>query len=862
MLSALILSGERVSTRLANPGTMRRLVAVLLAVLVVGSPAAGAVSGLGSTDGVDPAVTVTVDDKPITDGERYETSTDDEIRVEAAVGDGAAAGTELVEIAVRVDGTLAKSWSVNGTSATREVRPDYDAGNNTVRVIVTDSADNVNSTTFTVYKDLEAPHVYLTSPYETDPYYNIPDGSVSGTNHTIAGRILDQSGVESITVAHTFGQSGSSTQVSDPGENFSVPIELGYSNAPDDDRENEVRIDVVDEFGNTRTYIFEINVTDGAGPSMSIEPVPTETATPRIYVAGEFSDDVWIRSANLTVEPLDDANRTRTDRLVERRAYAYDPAGRTHSFNETVTFNHPGTYRITVSVTDVTGATNERTYTVERVPYEEADLRPTIEIDRDRTVVTGNESLFLSGVSFEGLTRRLVVETRDAAGETVDYQVLHQGSNRDQVPFDTQVGIDDGRTQVIVRATDPDGNEVSTAFYVNGATQETFVGNETDADADEGDLWPQVSVTHLQDQRPGTASSSVTVRRASAGSTVALPPADGPAAVASTPNVTLDALDLSVSARTNLTGTVVVRERAAGTLRGPAGATSVATTSIQHSVPAGRVEGLGIELSVQRTYLDALGVDAGNLSVYRLADGNWTRLDTTATTDGDAVTFAAESPSLSAFALATRPASTDGTTDNGTNATAPNGTDAPENGTAPNGTAGNATGKGTANGTDTSANETTPQPDESGSQGQPQLFVSNVTVNRTQVAVNESVLVNVTVANSGNASGTYVAGLQTIQGLNRSFVDRAEVTVPPGEQRRVQFTTQFARTGNHTVSVNGTQAGPVVVSSGGGLLSILSVIPVRLIGLILGGVVGLLVVLTLVRFVLRRVGSGGDEAGG
>jgi hypothetical protein len=292
---------------------------------------------------------------------------------------------------------------------------------------------------------------------------------------------------------------------------------------------------------------------------------------------------------------------------------------------------------------------------------------------------------------------------------------------------------------------------------------------------------------------------------------------------------------------------------------------SVATASIQHSVPAGRVESLGIELSVQRTYLDALGVDAGNLSVYRLADGNWTRLDTSVTTNGEAVTVAAESPSLSAFALATRPASTDETTDNETNATAPNGTDAPENGTEPNGTAGNATDAANAtapNGTETATNETTPKPDESGPQGEAQLFVTNVTVNRTQVAVNESVLVNVTVANSGDAGGTYVAGLQTIQGPNRSFVDREEVTVPPGEQRRVQFTTQFAQTGNHTVSVNGTQAGPVVVSGGGGLLSILSIIPVRLIGLILGGVVGLLVVLTLVRFVLRRVGSGGEEAGG
>ncbi|MEF8852840.1 MAG: hypothetical protein V5A28_10530 [Haloarculaceae archaeon] len=106
--------------------------------------------------------------------------------------------------------------------------------------------------------------------------------------------------------------------------------------------------------------------------------------------------------------------------------------------------------------------------------------------------------------------------------------------------------------------------------------------------------------------------------------------------------------------------------------------------------------------------------------------------------------------------------------------------------------------------------------------GEPQIFVSNVTVNRTQVTTRT-------------------------------------VEVPAGGEATVEFRTPFAETGNHTVSVNGTRAGPVVVSSGGGPLSVfsvLSMLPLRLIGMGLGAFVGLAVVLTLVRFVLRRVGGG------
>jgi len=158
-------------------------------------------------------------------------------------------------------------------------------------------------------------------------------------------------------------------------------------------------------------------------------------------------------------------------------------------------------------------------------------------------------------------------------------------------------------------------------------------------------------------------------------------------------------------------------------------------------------------------------------------------------------------------------------------------------------------------------------------EGTSAVAVTGTTVNRTAVGVNESVRVDVTLENTGTGSGTYVAGVQTFHRGNWTFVGKRSVTVPAGERRNVSFVTAFRQAGNHTVSVNGTQGGPVTVESGGGggllssipflsVFSFLGFLPLDLIGMAVGGLVGLYVVLVLVTFVLRRIGGGGESAGG
>jgi len=884
-----------------------------------------------------PLVNVTVAGRPVDGGEGPKVGDDPEMTIAASVGNGSLSGTNVTEIVVRLNGEGYTTIETGNGTVTERIELDLRSGDNEVRVIVTDDASNVAATQFTVRKDGDPPYVFLTSPYETTPWRSIPDGETSGGNVSLVGQIIEDSTVEKVQITHSFGDYGRTYVFREAENSFALNLTLGYSGV--DTRTNEFRLTTVDEFGNVRTDEFAINHTDAAAPTVSFRPLPNETTRTRLTVSGTVADDVWIQRANVTIR-RPDGNRSGFDRIVGPRKYELDTDRRTASFEKSFYLLSPGTYEATVAVTDVTGKTTTRTVTVERVEGEET-VAPTVTVDRDRTVVLNEGTLFLSGAAYEGVTERLVVETRDAAtGETLDYRVVHSGSRESRVDFDREVDIAPRETTVIVRATDPTGSEHARTFSVNGSAKTTFVGepaepDETDEDGTPSngtngtnengtveDRWPTVTVEPLVDGRTGTTSGSVTVRRAPANATVAVPAADGREAVTGTENVTLTGMTVSVAAPTNLTATVTTRDRSAGTLSGPIDGRVAGTVTIQHSLSGANAVGTTLRLSVDRAYLGTHDIDPANLSVHRLSGGNWSRVPTELVRTGPfAYHYRADSPGLSVFSLAAPPvedgtgegptggngtegdpsagnettenetdtgsplfpgndtdtgweppagrgssdytgngSADDGPTTNGTvgNGTAGNGTVG--NGTAPNGTEGNETG---GNGTD--GNETAGGAAGNETTGSVDIEVVETAVNRTEAGVNESVTVDVTLRNSGTASGVYTASLYERQGLNRSFVAEKEVRVPAGQNWTVTFVTSFAEPGNHTVSVNGTQGGPVTVSNdggGGGILSIFSFLPLELIGMVVGGLVGLALVLVLVRFVLRRVGGSGESAGG
>jgi PGF-pre-PGF domain-containing protein len=892
-----------------------------------GSSSAGSSSVSGAAGGVaavGPRVNVSVDGEPVSGGTAPKVGDDPELTVTAAVGNDTLSGGSVSEIVVRLNDEGYTTVETDNATVTERIDLDLQTGDNEVRVIVTDDAGNVDATQFTVRKDSDPPYVFLTSPYETTPWRQITDGETSGRTVTLTGQIIEDSAVEKILLRHEFGDYGKTYVFREAQRNFTLNLTLGYSGA--DARTNEFRLTSVDEFGNVRVDEFAINHSDAAPPAVSFRPLPNETTRNRLTVSGTVSDDVWIQRANVTIR-RPDGNRSGFDRILGPRSYELDTDRRTATFEKSFYLLRPGTYEATVAVTDVRGRTTTRTVTVDRVEGEER-VAPTVTVDRDRTVVLDERTLFLSGTAYEGVTERLVIETRDAAtGETVDYRVVHSGSRETRVDFDREVGIAPGRTTVIVRATDPSGTEHARTFAVNGSAKTAFVGDPTDpdeSDEDESenttdepagngtaeDRWPVVAVEPLVDGRAGTTSASVTVRRAPANTTVAVPAADGRGRVAGTENVTLTGMNVSVTRQTNLTATVTTRDRSAGTLSGPVDARVAGSVTIQHSLSGANVAGTTLSLSVDRAYLEAHDIDPANVTLYRLSAGNWSAVPTDLVRTGPfASHFRADSPGLSVFSLAAPPVANESASDgptppagngteNGTdtdsplfpgtdtdweppagrgsggagengsvdgspatNGTVGNGTVG--NGTAPNGTVGNGTAPNGTVGNSTDANETAGGGD--GSTGSADIAVLETAVNRTEAGVNDSVAVDVTLRNSGTSSGTYTAALYERQGLNRSFVAEKEVRVPAGQNWTVTFVTAFQQPGNHTVSVNGTQGGPVTVSKGGGgggLLSMFAFLPLELIGMIVGGIVGLALVLVLVRFVLRRVGGSGDSAGG
>lgn len=296
-----------------------RLRSLCLVLVVLSSVAAPAIASGSSGVAADqkPTVDVSIGSTAIAEGDTYETGDDVTLTVNASVGPDATAGTELSEVIVHVNGERVRSVAVNGSAASERVSPGFDNGDNSVRVIVTDDAGSVDATAFTVTKDAEAPHVYLTSPYKTAPWKPIADGTTNESRATIAGNMIEDSSVEKLHIAREFVGERSTRVLRDVGENFSVEMVLGYTGG-NESGTNDFRISVTDKYGNTRLYAFAVDVVDDRAPRISLEPTPNETTNNRITLAGTVADEVGIQEANLTVTGID-GNVTDTESIADRR---------------------------------------------------------------------------------------------------------------------------------------------------------------------------------------------------------------------------------------------------------------------------------------------------------------------------------------------------------------------------------------------------------------------------------------------------------------------------------------------------------------------------------------------------------------
>jgi PGF-pre-PGF domain-containing protein len=738
LVVAAVLTGPVIAGTLAATGAN-----------AVGQDAPVRASDAATANETSPSLTTLLSNDPVESGDYYETGTEPEVTLNVSVGNASAENVTLDTLTVRINGESSRTFDVNGTTAERRFRPDIVTGNNSFRVIVTDSAGNITASSFTVYLDDHRPDVFLTSPYTTTPFQPIANGTVSGTRHTLTGKLLDDSDINEVTVERDFeGQSDSRT-IRSPDENFSMELFLGYGR-------NDITLTATDEYGNTNIDTFSINVTDDAEPELILEPVPNQTAREQVTIAGEVTDDVFVSTVEITRD-RPDSNRTQTDTVRNADDYIFGRAKQNVSFSTQFNLIEHGTYTVTVSATDIDGNTVTETRTIEHIPTEKQSVEPTIKVDEDRTVVLDSTSLFVSGSVFDGATERVVVETRNTTtNATIGFRTVYFGDPNRRITLDQRVDIPAGHTQVIVRATDVNGGEHTESFYVDGETKETFVGPDPD-DGDDEPAGPSVTVTPLEGATSGTASSSATVDRVLSATEIAIPAADGNAsAVATTANVTLDRVVVSTTQATNFTLFVTLREPTAVALAHPENTTAVATTTVQHSVDDAAIDDVTLAFAVRKSHLDAHNASAGDLTLYRQADEGWTALETTVTGSNDSHVFLrAVSPGLSVFSLAT--------------------------------------------------------PDEPPEQdpGTPSLSVTNVSANATQVSTGDPVAISVTVANDGDAGGTYTTSLEVGGSVERE----RKVTVGAGNETTVRFTYWFDDAGNYTAAVDGVTSSEITVTA-------------------------------------------------
>lgn len=109
------------------------------------------------------------------------------------------------------------------------------------------------------------------------------------------------------------------------------------------------------------------------------------------------------------------------------------------------------------------------------------------------------------------------------------------------------------------------------------------------------------------------------------------------------------------------------------------------------------------------------------------------------------------------------------------------------------------------------------------------MELSNITVDPTEVASNETVTVTATAENTGEElDGTTLELRANGTVVESSFVG----PINPGQNRSVQFTHRVEETGNVTLAINDTEAGVVTVRDGGGLFSFLGFLGFLPIGLL------------------------------
>ncbi|MFC7059559.1 PKD domain-containing protein [Halovenus salina] len=221
-------------------------------------------------------------------------------------------------------------------------------------------------------------------------------------------------------------------------------------------------------------------------------------------------------------------------------------------------------------------------------------------------------------------------------------------------------------------------------------------------------------------------------------------------------------VDSSFSLALSGLGTGEITDAATG------GAVEIGGFSVLTDIEENEVSTAEFVFSIDAQRLDVLGTAPEDVVLRRESGGEWTTRNTTVLADrGEQYQFVAETPGFSRFAVVA------------TNATTAPGESEPDGG----------------------ENET----DETNRTAA--FEVTDAAVDPVEIAPGESVEITAQVENTGNAAGSFRAGLQQ----DGAVVETRETAVEPGESATVQFTRTLSESGTVPFAVNDTTAGDVTV---------------------------------------------------
>ena len=389
-------------------------------------------------------------------------------------------------------------------------------------------------------------------------------------------------------------------------------------------------------FADPGTYDVTLTVTDNDGK--------TATNTVTVTVA-DVTAPAAAAGADTTVDEDTavsfDATGSSDNGRIATYAWDFDGDGSVESTSKrpSHTFADPGTYDVTLSVTDTGGntATDTRTVTVADVtgPAAAAGSDRTVtadeSVDFDATASADNGQIGSYEWDFDG------DGTTDATGATPSHTFSSTGS------YDVTLTVTDG----------------------GGNTATDTVTVTVERDADSGSSTNDGSSSGSGEAADGAGSSVTTTRTGDAvtvevtgGSddeTVRIDTGGGPEAADS--DVRVDGLSVDTTAE-EFTLTVSGHDAAPDAVPEPTqtevGAATAGYLRIDHSMPDEAISRVGIDFSVGWKRL-AGGTTASEVVLYRYHDGQWQALSTTFvgyTAEG--ARFEADSPGLSVFAVGTK----------------------------------------------------------------------------------------------------------------------------------------------------------------------------------------------------------------